>query len=92
VDAIDETMLPRLLQRLRSVAPEGIGKAKRYLRRLWIVDEAMLGAALDQLEEVLAAPEVARRLREFAQHNRYPWEKAPEPAPSTAPTPRTRVP
>lgn len=92
VDAVDEAALPRLLQRLRAVAPESIGKAKRYLRRLWIVDEAMLETALDQLDEVLAAPEVARRLREFAEHNRYPWEKVPDRGPSTDTRPRTRTP
>jgi|GEM_PF-235399 len=84
VDAIDDAALPRLLQRLRSVAPESIGKAKRYLNRLWIVDEPMLNGALDELDSLLAAPEVAHRLREFAEHNRYPWEKraAPEQKPA----------
>lgn len=85
VDAIDEAALPRLLQRLQSVAPEGIGKAKRYLSRLWILDDAMLNVALDELDQLLAAPEVADRLRGFAEHARYPWEKPAERAVASLP-------
>ena len=90
VDAIDDDALPRLLHRLRSVAPEGIVKAKRYLRRMWIVDDLMLDAALEQLDELLAAPEVIHRMREFAEHNRYPWEKEPDRAPPEVTSPRAR--
>jgi polyketide biosynthesis enoyl-CoA hydratase PksH len=75
VDAIDDGALGKLLQRLRSIAPESTGKAKRYLSRLWIINDAMLDCALDELDALLASSEVSQRLREFAEHNRYPWEK-----------------
>lgn len=74
VDAVDDKALPQLLQRLRMVAPEGIGRAKRYLGRLALIDDAMLAFAQDELEQILAAPDVARRLHEFALSRRYPWE------------------
>jgi polyketide biosynthesis enoyl-CoA hydratase PksH len=76
VDAVDDKALPRLLQRLGSIAPESVAKAKRYFSRLWIVNDVMLDMAVNELDELLAAPEVSRRLREFAEFNRYPWEKA----------------
>ncbi len=74
VDSTDERALPQLLQRLRMVAPEAIGKAKRYLNGLWIINEPMRNFALQELDSLLAAPEVCQRLTDFAQHQRYPWE------------------
>jgi len=74
VDAIDERALPQLLQRMRMVAPEAIGKAKRYLSGLWIINEQMRNVALQELDSLLAAPEVRQRLTDFAQFQRYPWE------------------
>ncbi|MDB4987502.1 MAG: enoyl-CoA hydratase [Myxococcaceae bacterium] len=76
VDGVDEAALPRLLQRLRSVAPESIGKAKRYFKRLSMIDAGVLDSAVDQLDELIASPEVGQRLRDFAEHGRYPWEAA----------------
>ncbi|GGB95755.1 enoyl-CoA hydratase-related protein [Pseudoduganella buxea] len=74
VDSTDERALAQLLQRLRMVAPEAIGKAKRYLNGLWIINEPMRNYALQELDSLLAAPEVRQRLTDFAQHQRYPWE------------------
>ncbi|VWD01580.1 enoyl-CoA hydratase-related protein [Burkholderia lata] len=76
VDTLADDALPRLLQRLRMVAPEGIGRAKRYLGRLDAIDDATLDCALDELEAILASPDVVQRLTEFARSRRYPWEFA----------------
>lgn len=74
VDAIGEQALPALLQRLGMVAPEGIGRAKRYLGKLALINDAVLELAQDELEQILAAPDVATRLKQFALNRRYPWE------------------
>lgn len=78
VDAIGEQALAQLLQRLRMVAPEGIGRAKRYLGKLSLVNDAMLELAQDELEQILAAHDVVARLQQFALSRRYPWESLPE--------------
>jgi len=74
VDSLEEQALQKLLHRLRVVAPEAIGRAKQYLSRLWPLDDATLDFALNELELILASPEVKKRLDDFAETRRYPWE------------------
>lgn len=78
VDAVGDQALAQLLQRLRMVAPEGIGRAKRYFSKLALINDAMLDLAQHELEQILAAPDVSARLQEFALSRRYPWESLPE--------------
>lgn len=75
IDSIDEHALSKLLRRLQMVAPEGIGNAKKYLRKLWILSDAMLDETLDELDTLLKSPEVKQRLNEFKDSNTYPWER-----------------
>jgi len=75
VDSIEDHALSQLLQRLQMVAPEAIGKAKQYLSKLWIMDDAMLNGTLDELDILLKSTEVSQRLNEFKQSNTYPWEQ-----------------
>jgi polyketide biosynthesis enoyl-CoA hydratase PksH len=67
--------LTTLLSRLRRVQPSSAGETKRYLRSLWMLDDAMIGTAMDKLEQLLGSPEVTRRLRGFADHQRLPWQE-----------------
>lgn len=78
VDAVEELpsrALAILLNRLRRVQPASTGETKRYLRSLWMVDDAMLDRALDKLEQMLGSPRTRERLRGFADHQRLPWQE-----------------
>lgn len=75
VDSLDEQALPKLLHRLRVVAPEAIGRAKKYLSKVWLLDDEILDMALNELDLILKSPEVKQRLTDFAKTKRYPWEK-----------------
>lgn len=78
VDAVEEPpsrTLTILLSRLRRVQRASLGETKRYLRSLWIIDEPMLGGALDKLESLLGSAEMKQRLRGFADNQRLPWQE-----------------
>ncbi|MEO0443726.1 MAG: enoyl-CoA hydratase-related protein [Pseudomonadota bacterium] len=75
VDATDNIALTRLVQRLQSIPPEAIGKAKRYLGNLWYLDDQVLDGTLDELDALLQSPEVSARLQGFAENKRFPWEQ-----------------
>jgi hypothetical protein len=47
-----------------------------------MINDAMLEFAQDELEAILSSPDVGRRLTEFAQNRRYPWEGATERRPT----------
>ncbi|GAB2890543.1 hypothetical protein GCM10027093_26990 [Paraburkholderia jirisanensis] len=76
VDSLQADALPKLLQRLRMVAPQGIGRAKRYLGQLAALDDNVLEFAQTELERILSSADVALRLNDFAQNRRFPWESA----------------
>lgn len=78
VDAVEELpskSLRILLSRLRRVQPNSSGEAKRYLRSVWMLDDAMIDTAMDKLEQLLGSPEMVQRLRGFADDQRLPWQE-----------------
>jgi polyketide biosynthesis enoyl-CoA hydratase PksH len=78
VDVVEELpsrALSALLTRLRRVPPACPGETKRYLRSLWMLDDAMIDGALDKLEQLLGSPEMEQRLRGYADHQRLPWQE-----------------
>jgi polyketide biosynthesis enoyl-CoA hydratase PksH len=50
---------------MNHVPRETVGDAKRYFRRMWIVDERMEETAVETFERLVRAPRFLERVRRF---------------------------
>jgi len=65
----------RLLgRRLERVHPTTVGDLKRYMRRMWIVDDDMEQAAVRELARLTVDPRVTRNIKNFVELGQLPWE------------------
>jgi polyketide biosynthesis enoyl-CoA hydratase PksH len=58
--------LRRLLLRLARMEQETIGRFKHYMRRMWILDNAMADTAVQEFVDLMAQPHVRAQLQELA--------------------------
>ncbi|MER7165754.1 enoyl-CoA hydratase-related protein [Micromonospora sp. NPDC000207] len=70
-----ETVLRQLVFRLVRLDGEIIGDAKRYFHRLAPIDERAGSVAVAEFGRLMSSPVVRRRIADFVDHGRYPWER-----------------
>ena len=72
-----ESSVRRLAFRASKLDPGTIGALKRYAGKLWEISDETRGAAVGELERLMALPAVRERLAAFAERGRFPWESRP---------------
>lgn len=68
-------LVRRHLLRLRRLPKPGVERYKRYMRRLWSLPSDAKASALAANREVFADPDNRRRMLEFVNNGRFPWEE-----------------
>lgn len=77
IDEISEDMdcsLRQLSIRIKRIAPESIGDAKRYFEKMWFEDEAMEKQASLKISKLVNSHTVKRRIEHFVHDKKFPWE------------------
>ena len=77
VDEISETPednIRKLLLRLRRLEESDIANMKRYFRKMWMIDEEMEETAVAEISRLVSAPKVTENIRNFVEHQKFPWE------------------
>ncbi|MGP3689740.1 enoyl-CoA hydratase-related protein [Streptomyces sp. IBSNAI002] len=80
--------LRRLLFRASKLDPATVTDLKRYMGRLWIVDEQTRKTAVDEFVRLMSSDRVRDRIAGFAGLAAGPGREAPPPLPPPAPAPR----
>ena len=60
------------LARLESGTVENI---KAYFRKMWLVTEEMEEVAVQEIAKLMTMPKIRTNIRNFVEHNRFPWDK-----------------
>lgn len=77
IDEISEDMdrsLRQLSIRIKRIAPESIGDAKRYFKKMWFEDETMEQQASLKISKLVNSDTVKRRIEHFVHDKKFPWE------------------
>jgi polyketide biosynthesis enoyl-CoA hydratase PksH len=78
VDEIHDNLddgLRRLLINLRRVSSSTVAEAKQFFRKMWVLDETMENIAIQELEKLIAKPDVLNNVSNYVLHQKFPWEK-----------------
>jgi polyketide biosynthesis enoyl-CoA hydratase PksH len=76
VDEVSENpdeAIRRLLLRLGRLDERTICDLKSYFRKMWIVNEEMEQVAVKEITRLVTEPRVRDNIREFVEHQRFPW-------------------
>lgn len=65
----------RYLIRLARLDEKTIQNMKSYFRRLWIITEPMEVMAISELEKLLSSNAIQENIRNYVEHQKFPWEK-----------------
>lgn len=79
VDETPERMddaIRRHLVRATRLEPETIRDLKAYFKKLWFLSDAMEKTAIEEIARLTAEPRIQNNIRNFVQHQKFPWEKA----------------
>ncbi|MFB6893867.1 enoyl-CoA hydratase-related protein [Kitasatospora sp. NPDC056327] len=71
-----EPLVRRLAARLTKIDDSVLADGKRYFARMWLPQEPLERAAVDEFSRLMDSPVVQRRITGFADHRRMPWESA----------------
>jgi len=69
-----EEILRRYMLRLSRLESATVRTLKTYFRKMWIVDEEMERAAVEEINRLTRAPRVRENIRNFLLHHKFPWE------------------
>jgi len=78
VDEVSENLddsLRRLMLSLRRINNSTVLEAKKFFRKMWLINEEMEQCAIAELKHLMAQPEVINNIKNFALHQQFPWEK-----------------
>lgn len=67
--------LRRLFLRLSKLEASTVTNLKRYFRGMWIIDETMEQAAVQEISRLIDDPRVQKSIEEFVRYQRLPWER-----------------
>ncbi|MBU6398869.1 MAG: enoyl-CoA hydratase/isomerase family protein [Verrucomicrobia bacterium] len=77
VDAVQEApeeILRRYLLRLSRLDTATIATLKSYFRAMWILDDRMERAAVEEINRLSRSPRVQDNIRNYQVHRKFPWE------------------
>jgi len=69
-----ERQLNLLLRRLTKVTSKTVGRIKVYFRKMWIINEAMEAAAVNENLSMMEDETVKENIRNFTEHGKFPWD------------------
>jgi polyketide biosynthesis enoyl-CoA hydratase PksH len=69
-----EEVLRRYMLRLSRLDAATVAALKTYFRAMWIVDDAMERAAVEEINRLTRSPRVRENIRNFQVHHKFPWE------------------
>ncbi|WP_181871456.1 enoyl-CoA hydratase-related protein [Sphaerisporangium album] len=78
VDAVADdprALVNRLAYRLTKLDESIIRDMKSYFREMWILSDEVEATAVKEFGRLMSAPEVRRRLTDYAAEKRFPWER-----------------
>ncbi len=70
-----EDVLKKLMLRFVRLEQQTVSDLKRYLRKLWIIDEKMEQTAIQELARLIQEPRVQGNIKRFVEQGKFPWEK-----------------
>lgn len=65
----------RLLLRVGRLTDETTIDAKDYFRKMWMITSEMEQMAVNKLNHWLGTPRVQENIRNYVEHQRFPWER-----------------
>lgn len=68
--------LRRLIMRLNRINQETVSDLKSYFRKMWIITDAMESTAINEISRLVALPRVKSNIKNFIDHQQFPWERA----------------
>lgn len=63
-----------LLRRLTKVTSKTVGRIKNYFRKMWIIDEAMEAAAVNENLSMMEDETVKENILNFTKYGKFPWD------------------
>jgi polyketide biosynthesis enoyl-CoA hydratase PksH len=78
VDFVEEhpaRFIKRLVLRVNKINSQTVGDIKQYFRSMWIANETMEQAAMDEFNRLIIKDEVRNNMTNFVEKGLYPWEK-----------------
>jgi len=73
-DNLDDA-LQSVLKNLRRVSGNTVAEMKSFFKKMWIIDETMENAAMDELQKLIQSPMVLDNIKNFVLHQQLPWDK-----------------
>jgi len=70
-----DSSILRLYRRISRVAPHTVKEIKSYFKKMWIINETMEQAAVQEIDKLTSSPEVREGIQNYVQYQRFPWEK-----------------
>jgi polyketide biosynthesis enoyl-CoA hydratase PksH len=70
-----EDSLRRLLLRLNRINQQTVTDLKAYFKKMWIITDEMETVAVNELTRLTAKPEIRNNIKNFIEHQQFPWEK-----------------
>ncbi|MFH9857967.1 enoyl-CoA hydratase-related protein [Streptomyces sp. NPDC017202] len=77
VDQLADQLQPalrRLAFRVTKVEGATVGDLKRYFAKMWIITPEVERTAIDEFARLMSSDGVGRRIADFAERQRFPWE------------------
>ncbi|WP_410511169.1 enoyl-CoA hydratase-related protein [Paenibacillus sp. BR2-3] len=65
----------RLYKRISRVSPNTVKEIKSYFKKMWIINETMENAAVQEIDKLTSSTEVREAIQNYVQYKRFPWEK-----------------
>lgn len=78
VDKVEEDpdrAILQLCKRTGRISPGTVRETKEYFGRMWIMNEAMEKAAVDEITRLTASPEIRQGIQNYLRYRVFPWEK-----------------
>lgn len=69
-------LIRRHLLRLIRLDERTIYDLKTYFRKLWMIDETMEQAAIEELARLIQEPRIQSNIKNFVEQKKFPWEQA----------------
>ncbi|AZS14168.1 enoyl-CoA hydratase-related protein [Paenibacillus lutimineralis] len=75
VTADPDAAIMKLYRRVSRVSSRTMREIKQYFKQMWIINEAMENAAIEEIDKLTASHEVRESIQNYVRYKRFPWEK-----------------
>ncbi len=70
-----DALAKRFFLRLGRLQTETVRDLKGFFRKMWLINEDMERAAVDEISRLMATPRVRRNIEGFVNDQKFPWER-----------------